>query len=602
MTIGARGSYFAEALHQRLSTALVWLGDAIGFLSRTAWPLVDLLIRIWIGKSALILSVLISTDWTTVVRMAEGSYPIPDLSLGSTALLSQVYWLTAVSLIVGLATRVGAAVLLALTVASHIRVPALDLNLFWMALLAYYVLLGADRLSLDRLLSQGLKNSPLPQAGALITLLDATRPALTGIYLLALRVALMLTMLLAGGHMATAMMTTTVEIRAWLPLSSATLLFGNEGVAWALLIGGGLATRATALLGVVMISYHEMSGSDVSFPFYWTVLLLLLVAKGPGPFSLDGAILAGLRRGLLELSGKPAWTLKGLPRVVIVGAGFGGIACARALRHAPASITLIDRHNYHLFQPLLYQVATAALSPADIAIPIRAIFRDQFNAKVMLATVTGLDTERREVLTDGLNLPYDHLVIATGATHSYFGQDAWAPYAPGLQRVDDATLVRRLVLDAFEHAEVAASEAERRRQLSFVIVGGGPTGAELAGAIAELARVGMEKDFRNFDPATAETILVQAGPRLLPTVSESLAEAARRSLADIGVKVFLNSEGRLIDAEGVMGPARRIYSKNVLWAAVVAASPAAQGLNPEADEAGRVKVQPDLSVPHLPDV
>src|SRR6266481_2784483 len=597
MTIGAQVTYFADALQQRMSTALVWLGDAIAFLSRTAWPLVDLLIRIWIGKSALVLSVLISTDWTTVVRMAEGAYPIPDLSLGSTALLSQVYWLAAVSLILGLATRVGAAVLLALTVASHVRVAALDLNLFWMALLAYYVLLGADRLSLDRLLSQGLKNSPLPQAGALITLLDATRPALTDIYLLALRVALTLTLLLAGGHMPTAMMT-TAETHAWLPVGSAARLFGNEGVALALLIGSGLATRATALLAVAMTGYHKMMGGDTSLPFYWTVLLLLLVAKGPGPFSLDAAVLAGLRRSLPELSGN----LEGLPRVVIVGAGFGGIACARALRHAPASITLIDRQNYHLFQPLLYQVATAALSPADIAIPIRAIFRDQFNAKVMLATVTGLDTERREVLTDGLNLPYDHLVIATGATHSYFGQDAWAPFAPGLKRVDDATLVRRRVLEAFEHAEVAASEAERRRLLTFVIVGGGPTGVELAGAIAELARVGMAKDFRNFDPATAEIILVHAGPRLLPAFPESLSEVARRSLADIGVKVFLNSKVRLIDADGVMVNDRRIYSRTVLWAAGVAASPAAKWLNAEADKAGRVKVQPDLSVPHLPDV
>jgi len=534
--------------------------------------------------------------------MAAGSYPIPVAALGSTALLSQVYWLAAVSLILGLATRVGAAVLLALAVASHIRVAALDLNLFWMALLACYVLVGADRLSLDRLLSQGLKNGPLPQIGALITFLDTTRPALTAIYLLALRVALMLTLLLAGGHMATAMMTTAAEIRAWLPVSSATLLFGNEGIALALLIGSGLATRATALLSIVMIGYHQMSSGDVSFPFYWTMLLLLLVAKGPGPLSLDGALLAWLRRSVSELSGKPAFSLEGLPRVVIVGAGFGGIACARALRHAPASITLIDRHNYHLFQPLLYQVATAALSPADIAIPIRAIFRDQFNAKVMLATVTGLDTERREVLAHGLKLPYDHLVIATGATHSYFGQDAWAPFAPGLKRVDDATLVRGRVLEAFEHAEVAVSEVERRRLLSFVIVGGGPTGVELAGAVAELARVGMEKDFRNFDPATAEIILVQAGPRLLPAFPESLSEVARRSLADAGVKVFLNSKVNLIDADGVMVNDRRIYSRTVLWAAGVAASPAAKWLNAEADTAGRVKVQPDLSVPHLPDV
>jgi len=602
MTIGAWVTYFAHALQQRLSTTLVWLGDAIAFLSRTAWPVADLLIRIWIGKLALVLSVLISTDWAMAVSMAAGSYPIPVAALGSTALLSQVYWLAAVSLILGLATRVGAAVLLALAVASHIRVAALDLNLFWMALLACYVLVGADRLSLDRLLSQGLKNGPLPQIGALITFLDTTRPALTAIYLLALRVALMLTLLLAGGHMATAMMTTAAEIRAWLPVSSATLLFGNEGIALALLIGSGLATRATALLSIVMIGYHQMSSGDVSFPFYWTMLLLLLVAKGPGPLSLDGALLAWLRRSLSELSGKPASNLEGLPRVVIVGAGFGGIACARALRHSPASITLIDRHNYHLFQPLLYQVATAALSPADIAIPIRAIFRDQFNAKVMLATVTGLDTERREVLADGLKLPYDHLVIATGATHSYFGQDAWAPFAPGLKRVDDATLVRGRVLEAFEHAEVAVSEVERRRLLSFVIVGGGPTGVELAGAVAELARVGMEKDFRNFDPATAEIILVQAGPRLLPAFPESLSEVARRSLADAGVKVFLNSKVNLIDADGVMVNDRRIYSRTVLWAAGVAASPAAKWLNAEADTAGRVKVQPDLSVPHLPDV
>ncbi len=600
MTIGARVTYFADALQQRLSTALVWLGDTIAFLSRTAWPLVDLLIRIWIGKSALVLSVLISTDWTTVVRMAEGSYPIPDLSLGSTALLSQVYWLAAVSLILGLATRVGAAVLLALTVASHTRVAALDLNLFWMALLAYYMLLGADRLSLDRLLSQGLKNSPLPQVGALITLLDATRPALTAIYLLALRVALMLTLLLAGRHMATAMMTTTPEIHAWLPVRSATRLFGNEGIALALLIGSGLATRATALLAVVMIGYHKMIGGDMSFSFYWTVLLLLLVAKGSGPFSLDAIILAGLRQSLPGLSG--AFNLEGLPRVVIVGAGFGGIACARALRHAPASITLIDRQNYHLFQPLLYQVATAGLSPADIAIPIRAIFRDQFNAKVLLATVTGIDTERREVLADGLKLPYDHLVIATGATHSYFGRDAWAPFAPGLKRVDDATLVRRRILEAFEHAEVAASEVERRRLLSFVIVGGGPTGVELAGAIAELAHVGMAKDFRNFDPATAEIIVVQAGPRLLPAFPESLSEVARRSLADMGVNVLLNSKVGLIDTDGVIVNDRRIYSRTVLWAAGVVASPAAKWLSAEADKVGRVKVRPDLSVTHLPNV
>ena len=599
MTIGAF-IYFANALERRLSTALVWLGDAISFLSRTAWPPVDLLIRIWIAERAIVLSLLVATDWAMAASMASGSYPIPVPGLWSTPLSSQVYLLASISLIFGLATRVGAAVLLALAVASHIHVEPLDLNLFWIAVLAYYVLLGADRLSVDRLLVYGLKSSPLPQIGALITFLDVTRPVLTGLYLLALRVALMLTLLLAGGHMSTAMMTTTTPILAWLPVSSATLLFGNVGAGLPLLIGSGLATRATALLAVMMIGYHMMSGGDMSFSFYWMVLLLLLVAKGPGPFSLDAAILLGLRRSLPGLSG--ALNLEGLPRVVIVGAGFGGIACARALRHAPASITLIDRQNYHLFQPLLYQVATAGLSSADIAIPIRAIFRDQFNAKVLLATVTGIDTTRREVIGDGLKLPYDHLVIATGATHSYFGQDAWAPFAPGLKRVDDATLVRRRILEAFEHAEVVASEVERRQLLSFVIVGGGPTGVELAGAIAELARVGMAKDFRNFNPAAAEIILLQAGPRLLPAFPESLSEVARRSLADIGVNVFLNSKVRVIDAEGVIANEQRIYSRTVLWAAGVAASPAAKWLNAEADKVGRVKVQTDLSVTHLPDV
>jgi NADH dehydrogenase FAD-containing subunit len=271
-------------------------------------------------------------------------------------------------------------------------------------------------------------------------------------------------------------------------------------------------------------------------------------------------------------------------------------------RHTPVSITLVDRQNYHLFQPLLYQVATAGLSPADIAIPIRAIFRDQFNARVMLATVSRVDTDRRGLLASGLKLPYDYLVIATGATHSYFGKDVWALYAPGLKRVDDATLVRRRILEAFEHAEVATSEEEQRRLLTFVIVGGGPTGVELAGAIAELARVGMEKDFRRFDPTTAEVILVQAAPRLLPTFPEALSKIANRSLKEIGVKVLLDSMALLIDAVGVMVNDQRIYSRTVLWAAGVEASPAATCLNAEADNAGRVKVHADLSVPGLPEV
>jgi NADH dehydrogenase len=582
---------------QRLFLALVWLADATDFLSRTAWPFVDLLVRIWIGKLAFVESVLISTDWSMAVSMAAGSYPVPFSGLMSPIPLAAVIWLAAVFVILGLATRFGAFALGALAVGSQVHVAPVDLNLFWVATLASYVLSGAGPLSLDRAFSQGLRNAALPLLSRLITILDATRPSLTSFYLLALRLWLTLTLALATGRVAAPM----VEgLDAWLPFRSATLLFGSTGLALALLLGAGLATRIAAMLSLTMIGYHMVMTDPLSYPSYWAVLLLFLVGRGPGQYSLDGVLLSRLRRRLPELSGGPGFALEGLPRVVIVGAGFGGLACARALRDAAASVTLVDRQNYHLFQPLLYQVATASLSPADIAIPIRAVFRDQPNVKVLLANVTGVETERRELLAEGFQLPYDYLVIATGATHSYFGQDGWAPFAPGLKRVDDATLIRRRVLHAFELGEIASSDRERQQLLTFIIVGGGPTGVELAGAIAELARVGMAKDFRNFDPAAAEIILVQAGPRVLPTFPEKLSKIARRSLEELGVKVLINSRVRAIDADGVTINDQRVRAKTVLWAAGVAASPAAAWLNAEADAAGRVKVQADLTIAHLP--
>jgi NADH:ubiquinone reductase (H+-translocating) len=291
-----------------------------------------------------------------------------------------------------------------------------------------------------------------------------------------------------------------------------------------------------------------------------------------------------------------------LPKVVIVGAGFGGLACAKALRHAEVQVTVIDRHNYHLFQPLLYQVATAALSPGDIAVPIRSMFRGHANTRVFLGDVTDIDTARQHVITENLVVPYDYLVVATGATHSYFGKEAWARHAPGLKRVDDATAIRRCVLEAFERAEVAQSASEQRRLLNFVIVGAGPTGVELAGAIAELARFGMGRDFRNIDPSAAEILLVQAAPRILPTFAESLSRRAQQSLGRIGVEVLVNSVVEEIDAEGVVVNGRRIHSKSVFWAAGVMASPAAKWLRAASDSVGRVKVEGDLSVPGLANV
>jgi NADH dehydrogenase/putative oxidoreductase len=255
-----------------------------------------------------------------------------------------------------------------------------------------------------------------------------------------------------------------------------------------------------------------------------------------------------------------------------------------------------------LFQPLLYQVATAALSPGDIASPVRQLFRESPNVRALLGTVTGIDTELRCVRADGREIPYDFLVIATGATHSYFGKDAWAPYAPGLKRVEDALEIRRRILTAFEQAEAAADEAQRAALLTFLVVGGGPTGVELAGAIAELARFGMDKEFRSFDPAQARVVLVQSAPRLLPAFPESLAKIAQRSLETLGVEVQLGSRVEGIDAAGVTISGKRVAARTVLWAAGVTASPAAKWLGTEADNAGRVKVGADLTVPGKPNV
>ena len=290
------------------------------------------------------------------------------------------------------------------------------------------------------------------------------------------------------------------------------------------------------------------------------------------------------------------------PRVVIVGGGFGGLSTAKGLADAPFDITLIDRNNHHLFQPLLYQVATAALSPADIASPIRGILRGQRNTKIMLAEVSGVDAVRKEVIADAKRLAYDYLVIATGARHAYFGHDDWAIFAPGLKTVDDATYLRRRILLAFERAENETDLDERRRLMTFVVVGGGPTGVEMAGAIAELAKRALASDFQSIDPLCATIILVEAGPRLLTPFVPSLSDAARRSLQQLGVEVRLGVAVTSCSCEGVRLGDEFIPTRTIIWAAGVMASPAGRWLGAESDRAGRVKVRSDLSVPGHTDV
>jgi len=291
-----------------------------------------------------------------------------------------------------------------------------------------------------------------------------------------------------------------------------------------------------------------------------------------------------------------------VPKVVIVGAGFGGLEAAKALRRVAAEVTVVDRHNHHCFQPLLYQVATAALSPADVAWPIRHILRDQRNATVLMEEVVGVDAVHRRVRTTIGEIPYDYLVLATGATHSYFGHDEWAAVAPGLKRIEDATRIRRSILIAFERAEATSDRAEQDRLLTFVIVGGGATGVELAGAIADIARQTLAADFRHIDPRAARIVLIEAGPRLLPAFPPDLSDYVRATLVKAGVDVRTGTMVTRCNDGGVDTSAGRIDADTVIWAAGVVASPAAQWLGVAGDRAGRVKVEPDLSLPGHPEV
>jgi len=299
-----------------------------------------------------------------------------------------------------------------------------------------------------------------------------------------------------------------------------------------------------------------------------------------------------------------------VPHVVILGGGFGGLYAARAFKGAPVQVTLVDRHNYHLFQPMLYQVATAALSPGDIASPTRWVLRQQKNVRVLLAEVDRIDPNAQLVmLNEGdpdqphePTLKYDYLILATGSTHAYFGHPEWSTRALGLKTLDDALEIRRQVLLSFEAAEREQNETAQRRLLTFVIVGAGPTGVELAGALAEIARQALRQDFRNIRPESARILLLEGGPTILSTFPEILREKARQSLQRLGIEVRTNSVVTMVDREGVMVGGERIPAQTVLWAAGVAASPLARSLGAPLDRAGRVLVEPTLAVPGHPQI
>jgi len=289
-------------------------------------------------------------------------------------------------------------------------------------------------------------------------------------------------------------------------------------------------------------------------------------------------------------------------KIVVIGGGFAGLWAVRKLGKAPVEITLIDRSNHHLFQPLLYQVATAGLAAPSIAAPLRHILRDQRNATVVMGDVQRIDTARRAVVLHDREIPYDYLLVASGATHAYFGHDQWIPHAPGLKTLDDAFVVRRRVLSAFERAEAATTEAERAACLTFAVIGAGPTGAELAGTLAEIARHTLAGDFRNIDSRKARVLLIEAGPRVLPTFTEALSNKARQQLERLGVEVQTGKPVTDIGDGYLVFGGERVAARTILWAAGVAASPLGKQLDTDTDRAGRVRVAADLSLPAHPEI
>jgi putative oxidoreductase len=567
---------------------------------RLAWPYVELIIRLWIAKLFFFFGIQQLMHWTAALQIVDEENPFPPLAPIVSAYLSTgANLLCAILLVLGAMTRYASLPLLILALITQLRFEPFDTQLFWIALFCWYVIHGAGPISLDHLLRRGLADSAIPLIPRAIRFSQWLRSSVTPWYLTALRLWLGAALVVAAWAHAPPSLGASAE--RWLPLDVAMRLPMVAAVVGGVALAIGAGTRYVAFLLLLGLFAFSVADPRLTDSIYLLMLLAILVVHGGGVLAID-ALARGWQSRLFSIPSGGELASPNWPRVVIVGAGFGGLRCAQALKGAKAAVTLIDRNNFHLFQPLLYQVATAALSPGDIAMATRQIFRDAPATRLLLSTVTGIDTEKRLVLTERREIPYDYLVLATGATHSYFGKDEWARYAPGLKRIEDALEVRRRILTAFERAEESVNESEKAALLTFLIVGGGPTGVELAGAIAELARFGLNQDFRTFNPANARIILVQAGARLLPTFPERLSAIAQRALEKLGVEIRLSGRVNHIDEHGVGVDGERIEAGTILWAAGVAASPAATWLNAPSDRAGRIVVGEDLRVPGMANV
>ncbi len=563
------------------------------------WPFTDLVTRIFIALSFLRSGLVKAFDWETAVYLAANEYPVSWMDPTTAAATGLTIELAgAVLLIMGFFTRPAALAMAALTIISQaVYVPTTS-NLLISAMLIWYVVHGSGAFSLDRVLAPGMKQSALPLARPTIIAWEWARENLAPVVMAITRVWLGVSLLAYAE-----VFEPSIALATWIP----TTIFSGFPVWLAILCAVlfflGFAASVASYLLFFLIGFFMIAGAHPNVTLYPFLFLALYEARGAGVLSVDRMIALWMEKNILfdrDYSEIPdRW-----PHVVVVGAGFGGLAAVERLKRLPVRITLIDKRNYHLFQPLLYQIATATLNPADIATPIRSLFRPDGNVRVLKGEVKAIDSAAKTVThSDDQVLHYDKLVLATGATHSYFGRDEWGEFAPGLKTIEDGVAVRGSILNAFEQAEACDDEERISRLLTFVIVGAGPTGVELAGAIAELAKLNVEREFRTVDPANARVILVQSGDRILPAFPEELSDEAMTSLKGLGVEIRTGSKVTEIAEEYVrIGEDTLIETETVLWAAGVTASPAARWLDAEADRSGRILVDDQLRVKGLQDV
>lgn len=555
-------------------------------------PFFDLLVRLLVAQAIFRSGILKLSDWDTALNLARFEYPVSWMAPETAAIIGVTIEVVApLLLLFGLFARGAALSILALLVVSQLEYVAIDLNLWMIAILGWYVVRGAGAFSFDRAISAGLGGSALPFAKPIMALCDRLTHWGAPTWLLLLRIWIAVTLLTVSGVFGS-------EVSGfYLPLNSFIGLDGSAATILAIALLVGFFLPITGILLILLLSSLAIMGLHPDLSLYPMLLFGILIVFGAGYLSIDGQSSKWFETNIL-FDRKYDEIPDHWPHVVVVGAGFGGLASVNRLKNLPVRITLIDRHNYHLFQPLLYQIATAALSPADVATPIRGLFRNDGNVRVVLGEVSAVDSDAK-TLTYGQNsIDYDHLILATGASHSYFGKDEWAPFAPGLKTIEDGVSVRAHVLRAFEKAESSNDPERIKRLLTFVIVGAGPTGVELAGAIAELAHQGLKNEFSQIDPAQAQIILVQSGNRILPAFPEELSGHASDSLESLGVEIRLGGRVTNIESERVtIGDDTEISTETVLWAAGVVASPAGKWLSAETDRAGRVAVDERLRIP-----